>query len=139
MLCENKFENFVGLALFMLMCIYDPHSKGRNDKQIIDSYVESLGMYPIGDNWVQINRETASKILIDVLHRDLAYGDEIMSIEDATHLMTAFLERFTNNPLYYTNIVLGRSWMPVTGATFDAGVVVSDDILIGLLWAEEQD
>jgi hypothetical protein len=77
--------------------------------------------------------DMARSILIEILHRDLAYGTRLMSLARAEALSGAFMQRFgTRGYRFFTNAEFKRDagaglvlagWNPATGATFDTGVL----------------
>ncbi|KYF57789.1 hypothetical protein BE08_18630 [Sorangium cellulosum] len=93
----------------------------------------------------EIGEETARRIIAFVLHRDLAYGVEMVPAEDAARLADAFLEQLDGAGCrYFTNGDFGEdpagaSWTPVTSATFDTGALILGTSRSGCLWVEDED
>jgi hypothetical protein len=94
----------------------------------------------------EIDAATARRLLEVILHRDLAYNDEIMPAARADELAGRFLASFgTVGVHYFTNGNCaeqdGRnwSWNSVTAATFDTGVLVVGPRRCGCLWVEDED
>lgn len=122
-------------------------------RELLDGYVSDLGFNKIGKGWVEIDRRLAVMILVDVLHRDMAYDHEVMNLRDANFAAEAFVQLFVEKARFFTNgsrgniesverpngLRIGPSWNPITNATFDAGVVAFDGSQIGLLWVEDED
>ena len=81
-----------------------------------------------------IDRTEARAVLVEVLHRDLAYRAELMTPARAAELADAFLEE-TARPgaRYFT------ADQPATAATFDRGVLVLADSGSACLWVEDED
>jgi hypothetical protein len=109
----------------------------------LDAFVGALRFQGLGDDWREIDRPAAREILEAVLHRDLAYGVEMMTPGRARELAEQFLELFSGESRFFTNGVFknGRLSMysGITGATFDTGVVCLDPHRIGLLWVQDED
>jgi hypothetical protein len=100
-----------------------------------------------------VDRTTAAAISRTVLHRDLAYGSPMMSVEDAERLARQFLDVFGEDAHFLTNgtfelsadattglkLAELRSWTTVTGATFDTGVACVSKDFVGILWVQDED
>jgi hypothetical protein len=82
----------------------------------------------------EIDKGTAHSLIAEVLHRDQAYGVEMMTAAQAEQLTGTFFEQFGAQARYFTN-----NWCPVTNATFDAGVIVIGALRSGCLWVEDED
>jgi hypothetical protein len=77
--------------------------------------------------------DMARAILIEILHRDLAYGTRLMALSRAEELSAAFMQRFSKpGHRFFTNAEFKRDagaglvlsgWNPATTATFDTGVL----------------
>jgi hypothetical protein len=84
-----------------------------------------------------------------VLHRDLAYRDEIMTSDRAGELAERFLAQFAGDGVrFYTNghfreeggaIVSLERWNPLTKGTLDTGVLVVGEGTGGCLWVQDED
>lgn len=96
--------------------------------------------------YVQIDRATARRLLVQLLHREVAYSGVLMPLTRAEALADAFL-RETEGPgcRYFTNVVgttesvRETSWNPATDATFDMGVLVLTERGSACFWIEEED
>jgi hypothetical protein len=119
---------------------------------LADAFVMQQGMTPLGLDWVLISRSEALFLLTRVLSQDLAYHSRLLHHETAEALADTFLSFFTEEALYFTNgsyhippqrtngnTVRGASWIPITRATFDTGVIAIDEDRIGLLWVLDED
>ena len=93
----------------------------------------------------EIGREQAEEVARYILHKDLAYGSELMSNEAAEELVSRFFDRFDETTAqYYTNGNYyadrsNHSWSPATTATFDTGVLIVGKSCSGCLWVEDED
>lgn len=93
------------------------------------------------------DRASAVAILTQLLHKDMAYGSEIMPIEDARNLASNFISLFDPESKYYSNSTWNKNeygknisgWNPLTEATFDSGIIVVDKNKIGIAWFEDED
>lgn len=96
----------------------------------------------------------ARNILTELLHHDLAYGAEIISLEKANSLASAFISLFSEQAVYFSNSTwnknqyceaskhfeLGQtSWTSFTEATFDSGLIIWDTDQIGVAWFADED
>ena len=121
------------------------------DSAIADRAVETHGFRPLGDAWLEISAHDAHAIATSLLHRDLAYGEEIMPLAEATELATAFLDLAPEPLTYFTNGEwigaleddgsLGTTvgWDPISDSAFDAGIVCVGDSVTAILWVEDED
>lgn len=100
----------------------------------------------------KITKTEAIKILIRILHKDMAYDSEIMPAHAAAELCASFLQDFADeSTAFFTNIDysaegkagnntwVGPNWKPVTTATFDAGVIAVSELQSACLWIEDED
>ena len=124
-------------------------SKAENAIAIVDRVVEAQGWRGINDGWLEISAADAHAIVSTLLHRDLAYGIEIMPFTVAAEFATRFLDLVPEPHSYFTNsdwAVTGDSapatlngWTPISDATFDSGVVCLGDGAAAMLWVEDED
>jgi hypothetical protein len=111
--------------------------------------LKSLGYRDIPERfWVTATRDEALNIVTDCLARDLAHDQEVMPPDQARQLAAAFLANFDDNAQFLTNSrrFLADShpdgsygWEPISHATFDTGVLVEANGVIGIVWAEDED
>ena len=73
------------------------------DYTIADRAVETHGFRPLGNAWLEISAHDAHTIATSLLHRDLAYGEEVMPLAEASELATAFLDLAPEPLAYFTN------------------------------------
>lgn len=122
---------------------------------LADGLAERLG--PGARKWTrglsEIPRERALGILIYVLSRDLVYSTQaspfLLTPDEAARLADDLLSCLSDDARFFTNgrpeikdhgdIAGLSSWVTVTGATFDWGVVWCDRRYIGYVWAEAED
>lgn len=121
------------------------------DYTIADRAVETHGFRPLGDAWLEISARDAHTIATSLLHRDLAYGEAVMPLAEASELATAFLDLAPEPLAYFTNGEWAGSlqddgslgttvgWDPVSDSTFDAGIVCVGDGVTAILWVEDED
>jgi hypothetical protein len=113
---------------------------------ILDQFVRSLDLTPIGDDWVEIERSVAIDAVRYVLMRDLAYRCPIVPEARAGALAEAFVSLFAAAARFHTNsdppltaAMSARGWTPLTAATFDVGIVAYDGARIGIVCVEDED
>ena len=85
-----------------------------------------------------ISPAAARELVTSILHKDLAYGVELMPAARARELAERFLGQFGDNARYFSNGWPGV-WTPATDATLDTGVLVIGDGGCGCLWVEDED
>jgi len=113
-----------------------------NETEIIDDYVATLGFSTLRGKWIAIDRTVAQSLLTVVLHKDLAYKMEAMTLDFASTAAKCFIDIFSKEARFFTNgtwLNDTAGWTPITNATFDAGVVAFDELQIGVLWVEDED
>ena len=132
-------------------CATMPIDRSGADFTIADQAVQAHGFRTLGDAWLEISAHDAHAIATSLLHRDLAYGEEIMPLADATELATAFLDLAPEPHTYFTNgewigaleddgsLETTIGWDPISDATFDAGIVCVGDGMTAMLWVEDED
>ena len=120
-------------------CCVQPRSLSRQSSPVaaaIDAFVGTLGFKGLGDEWMEVPRIDAVQIVTKVLHKDLAYGVQMVTEEEATILAEKFIALFGEAARFYSNHFGG--W-PISESTFDAGVVGISNDQLGILWVEDED
>jgi hypothetical protein len=97
----------------------------------------------------QVDAEMARSILVGVLHRDLAYGNRLLSLARAEELAGEVMQlfaapgiRFLTNAQFKQGTAAGlvmSHWDPATDATFDTGVLMLGTGDSGCLWVADED
>ncbi|WP_437877677.1 hypothetical protein [Sorangium sp. So ce513] len=111
----------------------------------VEDLARRFGLRDDVGTYREIDEETAWRIIAYVLHRDLAYGVDMVSAEEAARLAREFLEQFDGAGCrYFTNGNFGEdptgaSWSPATSATFDTGALILGASKSGCLWVEDED
>jgi len=97
----------------------------------------------------ETDMEMARAIIVNVLHRDLAYGNRLIALGRAEELASQVMQRFGNaGARFYTNaefkhgaaaaLVLSR-WDPATSSTFDTGVIILGASESACVWVADED
>ena len=117
-----------------------------------DSVAQAAAAFGLKDD-EKLYRETdmdmARAIIVNVLHRDLAYGNRLIALGRAEELATQVLQRFAQGESrFFTNaefkhgaaaaLVLSR-WDPATTSTFDTGVIILGAAETGCVWVADED
>ncbi|MEM7206480.1 MAG: hypothetical protein AAF434_01525 [Pseudomonadota bacterium] len=114
----------------------------------VESAAELFGLSNQSGIYNNIERPEAIRVLRTVLHRDMAYSAKIMSSEKAKNLANEFIGKFGDEAVFYTNGEYGKprsnpsvgpSWSPATDATFDTGVIVVSNGVVGCAWFADED
>ena len=145
------------LALYKHMDIYKKIQKSRGgciagikDAKVksVESAAELFGLSKDGGIYREVERVEAIEVIKNVLHKDMAYGVKIMSLEKAKNLAEEFIHSFGGEAKIYTNGEYGKprknqnvgpSWSPATDATFDTGVIVIANDVVGCAWFADED
>lgn len=118
---------------------------------IVDQVVQAHGFRGIATAWHEISASDAHAIVTALLHRDLAYEEEIMSLTAAADLATEFFDLVPEPHAYFTNgewttnhdanhePAALLSWDPISDAAFDSGVVCLGDGSTALFWIEDEE
>jgi hypothetical protein len=109
----------------------------------------SFGLKGDAGLYHEIEAEMARDILAGVLHRDLAYGNRLMSLARAEELATQVIQRFADpksrfftNGEFKQNAAVGlvlSDWDPATDATFDTGVIILGASEAACVWVADED
>jgi len=97
----------------------------------------------------ETDMEMARAIIVNVLHRDLAYGNRLIALGRAEELASQVMQRFAQGEThFYTNaefkhgaaaaLVLSR-WDPATASSFDTGVIILSDSESACVWVADED
>lgn len=108
-----------------------------------DDAARSLGLNTLGSEWVEIAATAARRIAT----RILAYDSEVMPLADAERMAQAITSQAGADASFLTNAmwvfdgsdVWLSSWNPISGATFDAGVVCVGAKAVAMVWVEDED
>lgn len=130
-------------------------------RPLVDSFATQHELAALGDDWKEVTEKTATWILEQIFHVDLAYRIAATERKDAERLAARFIALVSDDKTnashggrcrYFTNgrCVDGPSmhtvdgvemlgWMPATSATFDTGAVLVTRDRIGFVWALDED
>lgn len=114
----------------------------------VESAAELFGLSNERGIYEKIERTEAMEVIKNVLHKDMAYSVKIMPSEKANNLAEEFIGTFGGEAIFYTNGEYGKprknpnvgpSWSPATDATFDTGVIVISNEVVGCVWFADED
>jgi hypothetical protein len=118
------------------------------DAKSVVALATAFGLKGDASLYHQIDADLARAVLVAILHRDLAYGNRLLSLARAEELAGQVMERFTTPGVrFLTNgqfkqgaaaTVLSH-WDPATDATFDTGVLMLGTAESGCVWVAEED
>src|SRR3954447_8314889 len=103
------------------------------DAKSVTALATAFGLKGDASLYHQIDAEMARQILVNVLHRDLAYGNRLLSLARAEELAGQVLQRFSDPGVrFLTNAKFKQGsaalvmshWDPATTSTFDTGVLM---------------
>lgn len=98
----------------------------------VEELATEFGLFFDASCYRDIDEVSARMSIQNILHRDMAYGDEVMAEQQAKQSTDRFFAQFGNGVRFCTN-----NWCPATNATFDEGVLVIGSQRSGCLWVEE--
>ncbi len=126
-----------------------PSDKPQRIPAVVDAFTSRHGLRSLGDHWHEVSAKFADTTLTWLLTHDLAYSAPLMSENVARELAEQFLGWFRPDASFFANLVVDdedviRSpneyvSMPLTNATFDAGIVGVDSKHIGIFWFSDED
>lgn len=124
-------------------------------KTIIEFVKAQIGYPPVLQiPWSQIDLPTAKLFATNFIAKDLAYGGQYMPNAVAVTLFDLLIRIFGNEmsvfvhgdtqPPYLSLLPEGyhwyaSSWGQITGATFEAGIVLMNEEHIGIVWFSDED
>lgn len=121
------------------------------DVDVLDAVAARIGGASLGSAWIPLGEQAAIRLLTRVLSRDMAYNAVALDPAEAQRVAARFLGFFGEDRRLYTNSTLGDestadlegTWTggatPLTLATFECGVAVTDGLRAGILWVEDED
>ena len=97
----------------------------------------------------QVDAEMARAIIVGILHRDLAYGNRLLSLARAEELAGQVMQQFTDPAIrFLTNgqfkqdkgagLVMSH-WDPATTSTFDTGLLILGTSASACVWVADED
>ncbi|MBB4839930.1 hypothetical protein HNP52_003022 [Sphingomonas kyeonggiensis] len=107
-----------------------------------DAFVSSLGFTPIGDGWLDLDKDAAepSSHLANILKRDLVgHNLDWLSASDAKACAEEFYSLFKHGKVTRLANRIGNGWNPITSSTIEAAFVSMDDSRIALFLVEAED
>lgn len=110
-----------------------------------DDLAERAGLKLLGRAWVEVDAARAKRILVALLHKDLAYKSEVMTEHRADWLANEFLGTFGKYDVRFATNTLDVPdtfpfvWEPATEFTFDSGVAVIGEPGAGVYWVADED
>jgi hypothetical protein len=115
----------------------------------VTTLAAAFGLKEDASLYHQVDGEMARAIIVGILHRDLAYGNRLLSLARAETLAGQIMQRFTDPAIrFLTNgqfkqgagagLVLSH-WDPATNATFDTGVLILGTGESACIWVAEED
>jgi hypothetical protein len=110
-----------------------------------DGLAVAAGLRPLGRAWVEVDENRAHEVLTALLHKGLAYKNEVMPAHRAAWLASEFLRAFghydlkcaTNTSDLPDQMPFG--WTPATDNTFDCGLAVIGPLGAGVYWVADED
>lgn len=115
----------------------------------VPAIAAAFGLSTDAKCYTEIDAELARANLVHILHSDLAYDSQIMSLERAEELASQFIQEFGRPPCrFFTNGrfeqdagggLFLRTFHPATEATFETGVLVLGSAESACVWVADED
>jgi hypothetical protein len=125
--------------------------EGEAGPSAVDRIVLAHGFRAITTEWQEISAADAQAIMTTLLHRDLAYDEEIMPLAIASDLATQVLVLAPEPQSFFTNgdwsmNLDGKgspaslaAFDPISDATVDSGIVCVGDGRAALFWVQDEE
>ena len=121
----------------------------NTDAKSVVALATAFGLKGDASLYHQVDLDMAKAILVGIMHRDLAYGNRLLSLARAEELASQVMQRFTVPGIrFLTNgkfkqgagvgLVLSH-WDPATASTFDTGVLMLGTAESGCIWVADED
>jgi len=115
----------------------------------VTTLAAAFGLKEDASLYHQVDGEMARAIIVGILHRDLAYGNRLLSLARAETLAGQIMQRYADPAIrFLTNgqfkqgagagLVLSH-WDPATTSTFDTGVLILGTAESACIWVAEED
>jgi hypothetical protein len=115
----------------------------------VSALASEFGLKGDASLYHQVDGEMARAIIVGILHRDLAYGNRVLSLARAEELAGQVMQRFAAPAIrYLTNgqfkqdtgagLVMSH-WDPATTSTFDTGVLILGTAESACVWVADED
>jgi hypothetical protein len=119
------------------------------DAKSVVALATTFGLKGDASLYHQVDAEMARQILVNLLHRDLAYGNRLLSLARAEELADQVMKKFSDPAIrFLTNArfrqgaaaaLVMSHWDPATASTFDTGVLMLGAGESGCVWVAEED
>lgn len=119
------------------------------DAKSVVALASAFGLKGDASLYHQVDAEMARQILVNILHRDLAYGNRLLSLARAEELAGQVMQKFSDPGIrFLTNArfrqgaaaaLVMSHWDPATTSTFDTGVLMLGTTESGCVWVAEED
>ncbi|OQX18127.1 MAG: hypothetical protein BWK76_08370 [Desulfobulbaceae bacterium A2] len=106
--------------------------------------LSEFGLLPDKSLLVEHDRDSSHAILTTLLWKDMAYEDECMPRHQAESLAQQILdEHALPGAKYFSNcnVAKEKNWNPLTESTFDAGLVIINEVshIHFCIWFQDED
>lgn len=108
-----------------------------------DLLAEELGLNRLETNWAELDAYAAENLLVRILGKSLITNYWLMEPIEARATAEHFFDTFQMPRTYLTNVISYdddglTAWTPLTGTTFDAGLVIMDEQWVGIVVVAEK-
>ena len=108
---------------------------------------DALKKFDLKGSWgdlTEVSRKTAQDILTLFLWKDAAYQTELMPFKQATTYMRSLpiwmpQFRYFTNGGWISHFDGAASWLAMTDATFDGGIIALSEHIVACYWFEDED
>lgn len=122
----------------------DPDERAEDVRDVLDGLAEEEGFEPLGERWVELEPKVARALCETALEKDPVFGGEVMSKTESSHLADRFMGLFDiDRARYFCNgdwspTGSGGDYHPISGASFELGLLVHDRAQVGILWVTDE-
>ncbi|MFI5347609.1 MAG: hypothetical protein ACHQ51_14635 [Elusimicrobiota bacterium] len=124
---------------------YESRIEASDDpRKDLDRVSTFLGLTPLKECYMPVERKDAEAELARVLEKDQAYETECLPTETAKRLASEFIGLFGPRARFFWNVDRvwedgTKSWLGVSRATFDRAIYAADDSAVGFVCVQDED
>jgi hypothetical protein len=116
---------------------------GDSDVDAIERILNVVELGTPASGWNAVGRGDAAEIIARFLYQPIPLAVELMSFPRSTEFAATFIDAFTADARFVTNLTDPPSpmggWSPVTAHTFDACVIALDVSRVGVICVADED
>ena len=111
----------------------------------VSDAAKQMGLNADPATYQSLSSDDATSIITWILHKDLAYGQEIIPADRARRRALSLVQSLPSSASFYYNgnapkdLGISIGWSPATDATFDGGIIALCGEFCFGIWVEDED